>query len=153
MYVKASNGTAIEYPYSLARMRADNPNISFPREIPSDLLAEYGVFRVERSARPSRTSTQDPVEQPPQLIEGVWTQMWGMVDVSPEEAARRQQAAADVAHAAAVKADAFVQNFIGMTPAQVTAYVEGNTNNITEVRALLNKMALMLLALARREYR
>jgi hypothetical protein len=64
-----------------------------------------------------------------------------------------QRDAMNVADAAAVKADAFVQSFIAMTNSQVSNYVNANTNNITEVRALLNKMALMLLALARREYR
>jgi hypothetical protein len=153
MYVKASDGTVVEYPYSLARMRADSPNVSFPREIPSDLLAEYGVFRVERSARPLRTVTQDPVEQPPQLINGQWTQTWAMVDVSPEEAARRQQQATDAVEAAAVKEDAFVKSFVGMSPAQLTTYINANTGNLTQMRALVTKMALILLVLAKREYR
>jgi hypothetical protein len=120
-----------------------------PVDIPHKLATWHDV---SRSSRPAATLTQDPAEQW-SLINGVWTQVWAMVDVSAEEAARRQQREADAAALGAVKVDAFVQNFIAMTPAQVTAYVEGNTNNITEVRALLNKMALMLLALARREYR
>jgi hypothetical protein len=143
----------ITYPYGLAQLKADYPNTSFPREMSDERLAEFGVYPVTAVTRPSSTLTQDPVEQTPQLINGAWTQVWAMVDCSPEEAARRQQAAADAADAAAVKADSFVQNFIAMTPAQVSAYVENNTGNLTQTRALLNKMGLMLLALARREYR
>jgi hypothetical protein len=141
-YVKVINGQAVEYPYTLVKLRADNPDTSFPREMGAGLLAEYGVYPVTLTEKPAPTLTQNPTEQTPQLINGVWTQTWGMVDVSAEEAEKRQ-----------IKADAFVQNFIAMTPAQVEAYVENNTGNLAQTRALLNKMALMLLALARREYR
>lgn len=153
MYVKAIGSQVIAYPYRLHDLKKDNPDVSFPREISNELLAEYGVYPVTKVERPAPTLTQDPVEQPPQLVNGAWTQVWAMVDVSPEEAARRQQDATDEADAAAVKVDAFVQNFIAMTPAKVSAYVNANTANIAQTRALLNKMALMLLALARREYR
>jgi hypothetical protein len=152
-YLRIKPDSSIEYPYNLAKLRYDFSSVSFPKEKSLDLLAEYGVYPVTAAATPEATLTQDVVEQTPQLIEGVWTQVWTLVDVSPEEAARRQQDAADEAHAAAVKADIFVQNFIKMTPAQVSAYVDANTANTAQVRALLNKMALMLLALARREYR
>lgn len=147
------NNNVVEYPFQLRTLKLENPNTSFPSEISLELLAEYSVYPVAIVQRPSSTLTQDPVEQMPQQINGVWTQVWALVDVSPEEAARRQQDATDVAHAAAVKADAFVKNFIAMTPAQVESYVANNTANLAQVRALLNKMALMLLALARREYR
>jgi hypothetical protein len=150
---KIVTGAVAEYPYSISKLREDHPNVSFPREISDDLLGEYDAYRVASSERPSRTLTQDPVEQTPELIDGVWTQVWAMVDVSTEEAARRQQAAQAEADTAAVKADTFVQNFIAMTPAQVSAYVENNTANLAQVRSLLTKMALMMLALARRQYR
>jgi len=153
MFAKAANGQIVEYPYSLAKLKADNPGTSFPRDMTNERLAEYGVYPVTQVAAPASTLTQDPVEQTPQLVNGVWTQVWAMVNVSPEKAARRQQRAADEADAAAVKADNFVKSFVAMTPAQVAAYVDANTANIAQVRALLNKMALMLLALARREYR
>jgi hypothetical protein len=153
LYLRIKEDSSVEYPYNPEKMRYDFPAVSFPKEKNLALLAEYGVYPVTSVARPAFSLTQDAVEQPPQQINGVWTQAWSMVDVSPEEAAARQKRAGDAAQREAVKVDAFVQNFIAMTPAQVTAYIEGNTNNITEVRALLNKMALMLLALARREYR
>lgn len=151
-YLKTIEGN-ITYPYTLAMLRSDNPNTSFPREFSDGLLAEFGVFKVTEVQRPARTLTQDPVEQTPQQINGVWTQVWAMVDVSAEEAARRQQEAQDEADAEAVKIDAFVQNFIAMTPAQVEAYVTNNTANLSQVRALLKKMSLMLLTLARQQYK
>jgi hypothetical protein len=152
-YVKALDGIVVQYPYTIAHLRADYPNTSFPRNASNELLAEYGVYPVTTVARPTATLTQDPVEQTPELIDGVWTQVWAMVNVSPEEATRRAIAAQEDADAEAVKADAFVKSFISMTPAQVANYIENNTSNLAQVRALLAKMALMLLALARREYR
>jgi len=152
-YVKVSDGVVSAYPYTLMDMRKEYANTSFPAEMGNDLLAEYGVYVVTATERPASTLTQDPVEQTPVQINGVWTQSWSMVDVSAEEAAQRQQEASDAAHAEAVKVDAFVQNFIAMTPAQVESYVVNNTANLAQVRSLLGKMALMLLALARREYR
>jgi hypothetical protein len=153
VYLKAESGQVAEYPYTISKLKADNPQTSFPKEMPESLLAEFGVYPVAAVVRPSSTLTQDPVEQTPQLINGQWTQAWAMVDVSAEEAARRQQAAQDETDNAAVKADTFVQNFIAMTPAGVSAYVENNTANLAEVRALLKKVALMLLAIARQQYR
>jgi hypothetical protein len=151
-YLRVVN-EVVEYPFHLVTLKQENPNVSFPREISNELLAGFNVYPVAPVSRPAPTLTQDPAEQPPQLINGVWTQVWAMVDVSPEEAAQRQQVETDAADTAAVKADTFVQNFIAMTPAQVSSYVENNTANLAQVRELMKKMALMLLALARRQYR
>lgn len=152
MYLRYKNNT-VEYPFQLRTIRLENPNISFPRELSPSLLLEYGVFPVSPTAQPEHTLTQDAIEQTPQLINGVWTQVWAMVDVSAEEVVNRQQQAADQKEQAAVKADTFVKNFIGMTPAQVETYVANNTANLTQVRALLTKIGIMLLLLAKREYR
>jgi hypothetical protein len=153
LYAKIINGTVADYPYGLAKLKADNPNTSFPKQPTEELLAEYNVFPVTAVPQPAPTLTQDPVEQTPELINGQWTQVWAMVDISPEEAAIRQLRASDAANVDAIKSDTFVQNFLAMTPAQVSAYVENNTANLAQVRSLLTKMALMLLALARRQYR
>jgi hypothetical protein len=153
MYVKVIDGEAVEYPYSLSGLRRDNPNVSFPREISDEILAEYGVFPVVKTEQPASTTTADPDEGIPVLVDGVWMQVWTMVDVSPEEAEAREQDEQDKVQSLAVKQDTFVKNFISMSPAQVAAYVEGNTANLAQVRSLLTKMALMLLLLARKEYR
>jgi hypothetical protein len=152
MYIKTGKDT-VEYPYSLSKLKAEHANTSFPREMRDEMLAEYGIYPVLPTPRPASTLTQDPVEQTPQLINGVWTQIWAMVDVSAEEAAQRAQDAADAAELQATKADAFVKSFFGMPPSQLESYVNNNTANLAQVRALLTKMALMLLALAKREYR
>lgn len=71
------------------------------------------------------------------------------VPPTPEE----QQAATDEAAKAAVKADAFVQQFIAMTTPEVRAYVQNNTATLAAMRTVVERMAVMLHLLARREYR
>ena len=53
----------------------------------------------------------------------------------------------------AAKADAFVQSFINMTPAQVIAYVNSNVTDLASARTLLTKMALMMLLIAKKEFK
>jgi len=72
--------------------------------------------------------------------------------LAPEAVAKIAKEETSKAEVAAIKADEFVKSFVSMTPAQVAAYVENNTSNIADVRALLTKMAVMLLAMAKREY-
>lgn len=152
-YVKIEGGKVVRYPYTLAHLRADNPQVSFPRAF-DGWEAEYGVHPVVLTDRPAPSDllTKDVIEAEPALIGGVWTQTWGEVDADPVEATARRQAAADEAARMAVKADAFVAQFIAMTPAQVADYVDNNTATLAAARVLLKKTALMVLLLARREF-
>lgn len=68
-------------------------------------------------------------------------------------AALAARQAEDEAARLAARADAFVSAFVDMTPAQVIAYVNANVNNVADAKVLLTKMALMLLLLARKEYK
>jgi len=42
MYIKLTNGTPAKY--TLGQLRRDNPQISFPKIIPDELLASYDVY-------------------------------------------------------------------------------------------------------------
>jgi hypothetical protein len=53
----------------------------------------------------------------------------------------------------AAKADAFVQQFVDMTPAQVSAWFDANVTDLASARTAMKRMALMLLLLAKREFR
>jgi pantothenate synthetase len=53
----------------------------------------------------------------------------------------------------AAKADAFVQNFINSTPTQVVDYIDANVTDLASAKNVLKKMSLMLLLLARKEYK
>ena len=67
---------------------------------------------------------------------------------------------ADIAKSSAVaqakadaKADAFVQQFVEMTTAQVIAYVNSNVASLADAKQLLTKLALMMLAIAKEQYK
>lgn len=153
-YILTDGGsTALAYPYSQAQLQRDNPDISFPRNMSDEQLALWYVFPVVPTAKPAEDINFSIVEDVPVLNGSDWTQVWAQVPASAEEIALRTQRAWDAEHAATVKADTFVQNFIGMTPAQVEAYIDANTASLAEVRSLLKKMGAMLLILARRQFR
>ena len=50
MHLKLTNGTPAKY--TLGQLRRDNPNTSFPKVMPDDLLASYGVYPYTRPAVP-----------------------------------------------------------------------------------------------------
>jgi hypothetical protein len=74
-----------------------------------------------------------------------------VVPVPPTPA--QQQAEIDAAQRSAIKVDSFVGNFIAMTPAQVSNYIETNVTNLASAKAVIEKLAIMVLLLARREFR
>lgn len=153
-YALIADGTVAAYPYTYAMFRAANPNVSFPAEASDERLAEWGVYAVAPVDKPSYNAiTENVVEGTPVLVGDVWTQVWSVVPASAEEIAKRQAKAADEAAKAAVKADSFVGNFIAMTPAQVETYVQANVTNLATARDVIAKMGVMLLLLARREFK
>jgi len=59
MYVKLTNGQPDQFPYTVGQFRRDNPNTSFPRQIPNTILRRYAVYEVTELAKPS----YDPLVQ------------------------------------------------------------------------------------------
>ena len=51
-YVKITNGAVARYPYSSGQLRRDNPNVSFPRNIPLEIMRRYGMRPVTTEAMP-----------------------------------------------------------------------------------------------------
>jgi hypothetical protein len=91
-YLKITNGQ-IEFPYFLSRLRKENQNTSFPKEIPDDVLQNYGVYPVKRVPPPEIDFlTQRYEEDIPTQINGVWTQVWKVVLVPGEMAAESVRA-------------------------------------------------------------
>lgn len=87
MYVKITNGTVDTYPYSVGQLRRDNPNTSFPKQIPSEMLESYGVYTVVYTDMPSIDDRTQKVEQEatPTLVDGNWTIGWTTTDKTAEE--------------------------------------------------------------------
>lgn len=73
MFVKIKNGGVEVYPYTIGMLYKDNPNVSFPKNMPEKVLNEYGCFRVKGTKKPKGDLV---VEGTPKLVKGVWTQQW-----------------------------------------------------------------------------
>lgn len=85
MYIKLPS----TYPYSAAQLRADNPQTSFPSEIPNERLAEWNVFPVVSSVKPEDSPVTDVTEVLPALVDGTWTQSWEIVNLTDEQIAQK----------------------------------------------------------------
>jgi hypothetical protein len=87
MHLKLTNGTPAKY--TLGQLRRDNPQTSFPKLIPDDLLASYDVYPYTRPAVPEYDSlshrlTDGAFEQ----AEGAWSLPY-VVEEQPLEQAER----------------------------------------------------------------
>jgi hypothetical protein len=89
MYVKVTNGSVDTYPYSVGQLRRDNPQTSFPKQIPSEMLAEYGVHPVVMPDAPSIDVRTQKNEQAttPTLEDGIWTLTWSTTSKTAEQIA------------------------------------------------------------------
>jgi hypothetical protein len=84
-YIKTT--TPAEYPYSLAKLRTDFPQVSFPEGVPPDeTLSIYGIFPVAATSAPDYDeATQRIVEIEPVYVAGAYRQAWQVIDLTPEE--------------------------------------------------------------------
>lgn len=143
-------GKVKAYPYSFARLRADNPQTSYPENPSDEVLASHNVHRVVHvDAPPASALSKNVVEAEPTLVKGVWTRAWTEVDASAEETTARQKEAAEGAARAAIRQDAFVAAFAAMTPAQIEDYVDANGTTLAQLRAIQKKTLKLLRLLAR----
>ena len=87
MHVKTTNGNVDTYPYNVGQLRRDNPNTSFPKRIPDEMLAEWGVYNVVYTDIPSINDRTQKIEQDatPSLVNGAWTIGWTITDKTAEE--------------------------------------------------------------------
>jgi len=87
MYVKITNGTVDTYPYSVGQLRRDNPQTSFPKTIPTEMLESYGVLPVTFADMPSINDRTQKAEQAssPSLVDGAWTIGWTTSSKTAEE--------------------------------------------------------------------
>jgi hypothetical protein len=85
MHIKLINNNTT-MPYTIAQLKNDNPQVSFPSEIPVDTLASFGVYALLPTPTPEyNVDTQHVNEGKPKLINGAWTQTWVITNKSAEE--------------------------------------------------------------------
>jgi len=88
MHIKLTNGVPAKY--TLGQFRRDNPNTSFPKQIPDEMLASYDVYPYTVPAHPDYDRyTQVCVEGVfEQDAQGNWSLPWA-VENRPQEQAER----------------------------------------------------------------
>lgn len=62
MYVLIVNDAVAEYPYSIDKLRRDNPNVSFPVDLTPTVLRKFGVYTVAPTDAPAAEDFEDVVE-------------------------------------------------------------------------------------------
>lgn len=82
------NGNEIaQYPYPRSSLKQEHPHISFPANLTSDALADFGAVIITETAQPETTSTQKAVEGQPHFDGAQWLQTWQIVELSAGEIA------------------------------------------------------------------
>ena len=87
MYAKIKDGSVEKYPYTISDLKKDNPNVSFPKTIPTLTLNHYGVADVVVASRPSFNSATQTISKKnkPQLVNNVWTINWNITSLPQED--------------------------------------------------------------------
>ena len=86
MYILVNNDTA-EY-YSIAQLKRDNPNTSFPKEPTEELLATYGVYTCTVEPEPDYDGSIETVKTgSPVLVDGAWVRQKSVVLIPEYEVA------------------------------------------------------------------
>jgi len=80
MYVKIKDNQIEKYPYSINQLKQDNKDTSFPAEMSDERLADWDVYPVTPADYPQVDYKQNVEEATPELIDGVWTQVWNVTD-------------------------------------------------------------------------
>lgn len=88
LYAKIIDGTVAAYPYHLYQLKIDFPDTSFPNPPELADLSVFDVWPVVESVQPGFNQASQKIQEGvPALVEGIWTQQWNVVDLTPEETA------------------------------------------------------------------
>jgi hypothetical protein len=85
MYIKLNNGNIEKYPYSYSELIGSKPDTSFPSQMPDERLADYEVYPVATTTFPQVDYTKNVVEDTPELVDDIWTQVWAVSDKPSDE--------------------------------------------------------------------
>lgn len=88
-YVKANESSVVKFPYSIDDLKNDNPNTSFPVDVPIATLADWDVYPVEVSPKPDVAPDQDAIANSmPDYVNGVWVLGWTVQQKTEQEIAQ-----------------------------------------------------------------
>jgi len=84
MYIKLNNG--VPETYTIGQLRKDNPNTSFPKQIPPATLEAYGMFPVFDTPKPTTGELQTAVKDGYELdAKGNWVVKWRVQDMFSDQ--------------------------------------------------------------------
>lgn len=127
MFARIENAVVAAYPVD---PHSEQPDTSFPWDWPGGIINGVEYVRVRPSDVPAASMMQQAVEQAPVLTDGVWTQTWALVDLSPEEQQarlndwRRTLSVSPLQIRRALRQTGLLDN--------LTAYVEGSSVEVRE---------------------
>ena len=84
MFIKLTNGSPKTY--TIGQLRRDNPQTSFPKEIPAEILETFDVYSVRSTPAPQIDIKTHRHTQTVQMVDGEWTQVWQIVELSLDQA-------------------------------------------------------------------
>lgn len=89
MFVKVTNGQINQYPYTVGDLRRDNPNTSFPKNVPEPTMAAYGMYPVGYEAAPEYDQMTHRLQHSnlPEFVNGQWVLTKTVVALTPEQIA------------------------------------------------------------------
>tara|TARA_R100000951_G_scaffold112157_1_gene112066 strand:+ start:3114 stop:3563 length:450 start_codon:yes stop_codon:yes gene_type:complete len=123
MMVKVTDGQIT--PYSVGRLRRDNPNTSFPKNISDATLASYGVYKVEVDFKPEHDERTQKLVSDDVVFDGTnATRSWSVVSLNEDELAEN---ADRTAKANRTKRDGLLANTDWMALSDVTMTTEMTT--------------------------
>ena len=92
MYVKLTNNQPSKFPYTLADLRRDNPDTSFPADVTNETLASFDIYPVTATPAPEFDSKTHRVRQSVESIDGAWTQVWHLQELPEQQASANVRA-------------------------------------------------------------
>jgi hypothetical protein len=87
MLVKVENDTIVDRSYSISKLKAENPNTSFPSKITESTLNSYNAYSVVGVGKPSYDANIQKLALDVSLVDGVWTQVWSILPLSEDKCA------------------------------------------------------------------
>jgi hypothetical protein len=88
MYAKLNNGQVERYPYTIGQLRKDHHNVSFPKAMTDDVLAQFSMARVTPTERPAEDHTKNFTVTVVQSG-GKWVEKWTSTSATQAEITER----------------------------------------------------------------
>jgi len=87
MYVKIVDNAVDQFPYSIARLQRDNPQVSYPKNMTDAEWENFGMYKVAHADMPTYDLRTEKVlrSETPVNIDGVWTLTYTATAKTAEE--------------------------------------------------------------------